>query len=59
MDKNLFNNLTLSDAEIEKIINEFSEIIKKKSVINGKYNDDCEQEIRIAIHKTLSRNRKK
>lgn len=56
---NIFNNYTLSNAEIEKIIKDFKPDIRKASKINGKIDEDCEQKIMIAIYQKLSRNRKK
>lgn len=56
---NIFNNYTLSNEEIEKIIEDFRPDIKKASKINRKIDEDCEQKIMIAIYQKLSRNRKK
>lgn len=56
---NNFNNYTLSNEEIEKILREFRPDIKKASKINGKPDEDCEQKIMIAIYQKLSRNRRK
>lgn len=56
---NIFNNYTLSNEEIEKIIKDFKPDIRKASKINGKIDEDCEQKIMIAIYQKLSRNRKK
>ena len=56
---NIFNNYTLSNEEIEKIIEDFRPDIKKASKINGKIDEDCEQKIMSAIYQKLSRNRKK
>lgn len=53
----MFNNLSLSNAEIEKILLDFDSEIKRASKINGKVDEDCVQTIRIAIYKKLSRNR--
>ena len=38
---NIFNNYTLSNEEIEKIIEDFRPDIKKASKINGKIDEDC------------------
>lgn len=54
-----FNNYNLSNLEIEKIIKDFDEMIKKASKINGKIDEDCEQKIRFALFNKLSKNRKK
>ena len=56
---NIFNNYTLSNEEIEKIIKDFRQDIKNASKINGKIDEDCEQKIMIALYQKLSRNRKK
>lgn len=56
---NIFNNYTLSNEEIEKIIKDFRQDIKNASKIKGKIDEDCEQKIMIAIYQKLSRNRKK
>ncbi len=56
---NIFNNYTLSNEEIEKIIKDFKSDIRKASKINGKIDEDCEQKIMIAIYQKLSRNREK
>lgn len=55
---NMFNNYTLSNQEIEKILMDFKCDIKRASKINGKLDEDCEQKIMIAIYMKLSRNRK-
>lgn len=54
-----FNNYSLNNMEIEKIINDFDSIIEQASKINGKIDEDCEQKIRIALFNKLSKNRKK
>lgn len=56
---NIFNNYTLSNEEIEKIINELRPEIRKASKINGKFDEECEQKVMIAIYNKLSKNRKK
>lgn len=53
----MFNNLSLSNEEIEKILWDFDSEIKRASKIDGKLDEDCVQTIRIAIYKKLSRNR--
>lgn len=53
----MFNNLSLSNVEIEKILLDFDNEIKRASKISGKIDEDCVQTIRIAIYKKLSRNR--
>lgn len=54
----MFNNFTLTNLEIEKILIDFDKDIKQASKINGKVDDDCVQAIRIAIFRKLSRNKK-
>lgn len=54
----MFNNFSLSNLEIEKIILDFENEIKRASKINGKVDEDCSQTIRIAIYKKLSQNKK-
>ena len=57
--KNKFNNYSLSNKEIEKILKDFQFYIRRAATINGKLDEDCEQKIRIAIFRKLSKNRKK
>lgn len=58
MDKDVkFNNYSLSDDEVSRIIDLFKKEIRGNSIIYGKYDEDCEQEISIAIYKSLTRNR--
>lgn len=58
MGDRLFNGLTLSNEEIEKILNDFDKEIKDAvRKINGSPNQDYEQIIRIQIFKRLSKNR--
>ena len=60
MDNKLFNDFTLSNEEIEKILVKFdSEIKKAVKKISGIQNLDYEQIIRMQIFKTLSKNTKK
>lgn len=54
-----FNNYSLSDDEISKILKDYESLIIEKATINKKRNEDLEQEIRIQIYKTLTKNRKK
>lgn len=55
----MFNNFNLKDEEIVKILNDYKPLISKYSIIDGKIDEDLQQEIEIAIYQTLSRNRKK
>ena len=53
----MFNNFSLSNLEIEKILLDFDVEIKRASKIDGKVDEDCCQTIRIAIYKKLSKNK--
>lgn len=53
----MFNNFSLSNIEIEKILLDFDNEIKKASKINGKIDEDCVQTIRISIYRKLSKNK--
>lgn len=53
-----FNNFSLTDEEITKILKDFEKDIRFNSILFGKVDEDCEQEIRIQIYKALTRNRK-
>lgn len=53
----MFNNLSLSNEEIDKILIEFDGEIKKASKINGKIDDEVVQAVRIALYRKLSKNR--
>lgn len=55
----MFNNFNLKDKEIVKILNDYKPLILKYSIIDGKIDEDLQQEIEIVIYQTLSRNRKK
>lgn len=55
----MFNNFDLSDEEIMKIINDYEALITSKSMINFKFDEDLNQEIKLYIFKVLSKNRKK
>lgn len=54
----MFNNFDLSDEEIMKIINDYEGLIVSKSIINDKFDEDLNQEIKLLIFKILSKNRK-
>ncbi len=54
----MFNNFNLTDEEILKIIDEYKNLITKYSMVEGKINEDIEQEIKLLIFKMLSKNRK-
>ena len=55
----MFNDFNLSDKEILKIMDDYKNLIDKKSIINGKVDEDLQQEIKLLIFKVLSKNRKK
>lgn len=55
----MFNNFNLSDKEILKIMNDYKNLINKNSIINGRIDEDLQQEIRLLIFKILTKNRKK
>ncbi len=54
----MFNNFNLSDEEILKIMSDYKNLINKSSVINGKIDEDLQQEIKLLVFKILSKNRK-
>lgn len=58
MEDTKFNNYSLTDDEVSKILEEFNNDIRLHSIIYGKVDEDCEQEIRIQIYKSLTKNRK-
>ena len=55
---NMFNNFNLLDEEIIKIIKDYKNLIYKNSIINGKLDEDLQQEIKLLIFKVLTKNRK-
>lgn len=57
--KKIFNNKNLSDEEILYIIKRFQPLIIKASFINGKFNEDLNQEIKLRIYTALTKGRKK
>lgn len=54
----MFNNFDLSDDEILKIISDYENFINKNSIVNCKIDEDLQQEIKLLIFRTLSKNRK-
>ena len=54
-----FNNYSLSDNEVNKILKDYEKVIIEKAKVNGKKNEDLEQEIRIQINNALTKNKKK
>ena len=54
----MFNNFNLLDEEIIKIIKDYKNLIYKNSIINGKLDEDLQQEIKLLIFKVLTKNRK-
>ena len=59
MIKKIFNNKNLSDEEVLHIIKEFHPLIIKESCINGKFNEDLNQEIKLRIYTALTKGRKR
>lgn len=57
--ENKFNNYSLTDDEANFIIEKFDEYICEKSFIYASFNEDCAQEIRLQLYKTLTKNSKK
>ncbi len=55
----MFNDFSLNDQEILKIIDDYQNLITKYSMVDGRINEDIEQEIKLFIFKMLSKNRKK
>ena len=53
----MFNNFSLSNQEIDKILLDFENRIREASIVDGKYDDECAQAIRLAIYRKLSKNR--
>lgn len=54
----MFNNFNLLDEEILKIMNDYKNLINKNSIIDGRIDEDLQQEIRLLIFRVLSKNRK-
>lgn len=54
----MFKKFNLSDEEIIKIIKDYKPLIITESIINGGYDEDLAQEIKIEIYKNLRKNRK-
>lgn len=55
---NKFNNYSLTDKEISKIIHDFEKVMYKHTLKLGEHQEDCIQEIKFQIYKTLTKNRK-
>ncbi len=55
----MFNNFTLKDNEIIKILSDYEPLILKFSTLNKGLDEDLEQEIKLSIYKELKKNRKK
>lgn len=58
MEDNRFNNYNLTNKEVSKIINNFENVIYKNTLRLGEYQEDCIQEIKFQIYKSLTKNRK-
>ena len=54
----MFNDFNLTDSEIIKIITDYEPLIREKSEVNNRFNEDLNQEIKIYIYRILSKNRK-
>ncbi len=54
----MFNNFSLNNQEIDKILLDFENRIKEAAIVDGKFDDECAQAIRLAIYRKLSKNRK-
>ena len=55
----LFNNYKLTNREIEHVLCQMNHYINVNSFVNGKFDEDLNQEIKIKIFRVLSKNRKK
>lgn len=53
----MFNNFSLSDEEILKILEDYEKTIEAYSKIDNKVNEDLSQDIKIKMYKALSANR--
>ncbi len=58
MEDKKFNNYNLTNDEVSKIINNFENVIRIHTSKLGKYQEDCEHEIKFQICKALIKNRK-
>lgn len=54
----MFNNFNLSNKEILQIIEDYQNLINKNSMVNERFDEDLQQEIKLLIFKVLSKNRK-
>lgn len=54
----MFNNFNLTDQEILKIMDNYKNLIIRYATVDGKWDEDLEQEIKLLIFKVLSKNRK-
>lgn len=55
----MFNENNLNDEEILYIIKKFNPLIIKESYIDGKFDEDLNQEIKIRIYNLLTKGRRK
>ncbi len=55
----LFNNYKLTNREIEHVLCQMEHYINVNSFVNGKFDEDLNQEIKIKIFRVLSKNRKR
>ncbi|HBC84341.1 MAG TPA: helix-turn-helix domain-containing protein [Clostridiales bacterium] len=54
----MFNNFNLTNQEILTIIDNYKNLINRYATVDGKLDEDLEQEIKLLIFKVLSKNRK-
>ena len=55
----LFNNYKLTNRDIEHVLCQMEHYINVNSFVNGKFDEDLNQEIKIKIFRVLSKNRKR
>lgn len=53
-----FNNYSLNDEEINKILIDYRPVIREASKVKGKLDEECEQRVMIAVYNKLRKNRK-
>ncbi len=53
----MFNNFNLSNDEIIKIIEDYNPLLVSKSYINGRFDEDLLEELKLCIFEELSKNR--
>lgn len=55
----MFNNYSLYDNEVLKILNDYEPLIIKNATLTGGIDEDLVEEIKLSIYKELTKNRKK